>query len=104
MSYCINYKCWTGIRTFKKSKKVESNEGSGPELTLYQSLFEIQISICDRFQMNPFQLDKENAIDIIILINNLTDYNERQHKNEDKTYTKSDGTKVIERPAGDNWF
>ena len=54
--------------------------------------------------MNPFQLDKENAIDIIILINNLTDYNERQNNNEDKTYTKSDGTKVIERPACDNWF
>lgn len=54
--------------------------------------------------MNPFQLDKENAIDIIILINDLTDYNSRQNNNENKTYTKSDGTQVIERPAGDDWF
>ena len=48
--------------------------------------------------------DRENAIDIIILINDLTDYNSRQNNNENKTYTKSDGTQVIERPAGDDWF
>lgn len=65
-------------------------------------LFEMEISICDRFQMNPFQLDKENSIDVIYLINDLTSYNERKEKEEPKY--KSDGTQIIEKQAGDDWF
>lgn len=60
------------------------------------------MSICDRFQMNPFQLDKENAVDVIILINNLTDYNLRKNENNGKF--KPDGTQIIEKQAGDDWF
>ena len=57
------------------------------------------MSICDRFHMNPFQLNKEKAVDVIYLINDLTDYNSTQKEPETKQ-----GKRIIERPAGDDWF
>lgn len=49
--------------------------------------------------MNPFQLNKEKAVDVIYLINDLTDYNETQKEPETKQ-----GKQIIEKPAGDDWF
>lgn len=69
-------------------------------MTLYQSLFSISISICDRFHMNPFKLNKQKAVEVIYLINDITDYNLRQNKEPE---TKQ-GKRIIERPAGDDWF
>ena len=67
-------------------------------------MFEIEISICDRFQMNPFQLNRETAVDIIYLINDLTDYNSRKNNETPNSYTKPDGTIVEVKQAGDDWF
>lgn len=61
----------------------------------------MEISICERFNMNPFQLNKELSYDVMILIKDLLDYQDRQ---EEKESISKDGTQVIYKPAGDNWF
>lgn len=50
--------------------------------------------------MNPFKLNKQKAVEVIYLINDITDYNLRQNKEPE---TKQ-GKRIIERPAGDDWF
>lgn len=54
--------------------------------------------------MNPFQLNRESAVDIIYLINDLTDYNSRKNNETPNSYTKPDGTIVEVKQAGDDWF
>lgn len=69
--------------------------GSEPS-TLYDSLFELQCVICDRFpSLSPIQLRKESFHEVILLVTRLTKHN-KQSKQKDSD--------VIYKPASDNWY
>lgn len=67
---------------------------------IYESLFSLQLDLCERFPaMTPLSLRKEKAREVFLLINRYSTYSQKEQKNID-----SDGTKIIRRPAGDDWF
>lgn len=45
-------------------------------LSLYENLFELQLSICERFHLNPFEIRKVKMHEFILLINRLSRHNE----------------------------
>ena len=53
--------------------------------------------------MTPFQVRRERACEVFLLMRRLADYNERERKEKPPKATKN-GKTVIRRPAGDNWF
>lgn len=60
------------------------------------------MGICTRFQaLTPFQIRRERACEVFLLMRRLSDYTERERK---KNPPAKNGKKVIRRPAGDNWF
>ena len=55
----------------------------------------MELTLCERFpSLNPFQIRKEKACEVFLLLRRLRNNNEKQHKKTNK----------IRRPAGDNWF
>lgn len=66
------------------------------DVTLYQILFDLELSICERFpSLSPFDIRKQSAYEVILLIKRMTDYNLRENKIKKRK---------IRRPAGDDWF
>lgn len=58
----------------------------------------MEISICERFpSMSPFDVRRERAGEVFLLIRRLNNYNGYKDK-------KNDRRNVIRRPASDNWF
>lgn len=73
-------------------------EGDPPPL--YDVLFEITVSLCERFPAyTPTEIRRTSVREIFLMIKRLNNYNEHQKKSKDKN-----GNKKIRRPAGDNWF
>ena len=44
-------------------------------LTLYENLFEIQITLCEKFHLSPFELRRERFKDVLLLIDRLSNHN-----------------------------
>lgn len=65
-------------------------------------MIDMEFSICERFNINPFELNKETSLDVIVLIIDLLDYQER--KENEKQITNEEGKQIIYKKAGDNWF
>lgn len=65
---------------------------------IYEALFDIQISLCERFPtLTPLSLRREKAREVFLLISRLNKHTRKENvKKEDK--------QVIRKPAGDNWF
>lgn len=65
---------------------------------IYELLFDLECSLCERFQaLTPFQIRREKAKEVFLLIKRLNKKNKENFKKKNKK-------KVIRRPAGDNWF
>lgn len=72
-------------------------EDSEP-LSLYQTFFDITVSLCERFHsLDPIRLRFYPACEVIRLMNRTVEYNQRNKKEKKKP-------KRIRKPAGDNWF
>jgi hypothetical protein len=57
----------------------------------------MELSICERFpSLSPFDVRREQAKEVFLLIRRLNDYSDRQ-ANPKKP-------RKIRRPASDNWF
>lgn len=62
--------------------------------------FQLELNLCERFPaLTPFQIRREKAREVFLLIKRINRYNEN---NSERTI-KSKSNK-IRRPAGDNWF
>ena len=65
-------------------------------LTLYQELFEMNLTLCERWPaLTPFTERKMRAHEVMLLVRRL---NTRPAQN------KTAASSVTRRPAGDNWF
>ena len=53
-------------------------------LTLYENLFDIQMTLCEKFHTTPFELRRERFKDVLLLIDRLSNHN----RNEMKKYRK----------------
>nr|DAV84565.1 MAG TPA: hypothetical protein [Caudoviricetes sp.] len=57
------------------------------------------MTLCECFQgLNPITLRTYRSHEVFLLMKRLSKRNRRKNK------IQSTGTKVIRRPAGDNWF
>lgn len=62
----------------------------------------MELSICETFpSLSPFDVRRERAAEIFLLMRRLSKHNEHKAKKERKT---SDGRKIVRRRAGDDWF
>ena len=67
---------------------------------IYEVLFDIQMSLCERFPtLTPFMLRREKAREVFLLISRLNKHSQKENANQ-----TSNDTRVIRKPAGDNWF
>ena len=65
---------------------------------VYELLFEMQMSLCERFPaLTPLALRREKAREVFILVTRYNIYSNKQQKNAGKP-------KIIRRPASDTWF
>ncbi len=53
-------------------------------LTLYENLFEIQLVVCEKFHLSPFDLRREPFKEFLLLVERLSIHN----KNEMRKYRK----------------
>ena len=64
---------------------------------VYDLLFEMEMTLCECFPpMTPLTLRKEKCVEVFTLIVRYSKYARKKKKNN--------GTKIIRRPASDNWF
>ena len=64
----------------------------------------MEISIVERFPaLSPFDVRRERASEIFLLLRRMAKYNENQSKQKKKNGANG-GKKVIRRKAGDDWF
>lgn len=76
--------------------------GSDNTATLYQILFDMQVSISDRFtSLNPISLREKRLKEVCLLVYRLNDYNQRHEKTPSGVGAKKG---KIRKPAGDDWF
>ena len=68
-------------------------------------MFELQVSICDRFpSLSPFKLRKTTFHELCVFIRRMNGHNKRENKREMKK-KNSNGKTVIRRPAtDDSWY
>ena len=58
----------------------------------------MELNICEKFpSLSPFDVRREKATEIFLLMRRLNNYNSYQKKD-------TQNKKVIRRPAGDDWF
>ena len=70
-------------------------------MTLYETFFEMEINLSDRFTaLTPIKIRQTKASEIFLLIRRMSIYNEKKQDNTDPVT----GAKKIYRPAGDKWF
>ena len=61
----------------------------------------MEVNLSERFAgMTPFNIRREKAREVFLLIRRMAVYNEKKQKNTDPIT----GARVIRRPAGDTWF
>lgn len=67
---------------------------------------EMQLNLCNFFPgLTPFEIRKQAAYEIFLLIRRLNRYSERKGSNQTKvTKTGSGKDEVIRIPASDNWY
>lgn len=71
------------------------------EGTIYEILFELTVSLCERFPAyTPTGIRKTPAKEVFLMIRRLNGYLAKQEKKSKKK--KKDN--LVRRPAGDNWF
>lgn len=74
-------------------------EGSEP-LPLFDMLFEITMSLCDRFPAyTPTAIRSTQAHEIFLLISRMN-----KHTRKEKATHTQNNSNEIRVPAGDNWF
>jgi len=84
----------------RQRKKLDAVE---EPLPLYDTLFELTVSLCDRFPAyTPTSIRETRAREVFLMVNRLNKSNKNNKTgNAIKPGSK---TKGIRRPAGDNWF
>ena len=71
------------------------------EGTIYEILFELTVSLCERFPAyTPTGIRKTPAKEVFLMIRRLNGYLAKKEKEKSKKEKK--GT-MVRRPAGDNW-
>ena len=79
-------------------------EGRREKLTLYQSFFEIEMTLSERFQgLTPFGIRREKAGEVFKLIRRLGESIQRD-KEINGEIVEYHGRKVLKRKASDAWF
>ena len=59
----------------------------------------MEVTMCEKFPgLTPISLRKEKAREVFIMIARFNKYAKKKKKQE------KGGTKIIRRPASDNWF
>lgn len=72
-----------------------------PPPSLYAVLFDITVSLCERFPAyTPTAIRRLPVREVFLLVKRLNEHGARQAK---KTQNTKKG-RVIRRPAGDDWF
>ena len=67
-------------------------------MSLYETFFEMEVDLVECFPgMTIFQIRRERAAEVFLLIRRLSNQAEKKKKKKNKK-------NVIRRPAGDNWF
>lgn len=62
------------------------NKGNYDDVSLYEILFDLQISICETFpSLSPFDIRKQRFSTVMLLVRRL---NNRSNKRESKTHIK----------------
>lgn len=76
----------------------------GEKLSLYQTFFELQLTLCERFPaLTPFEIRKQRAYEVFLLVRRLnTQPKKEQPKNATPGTTVKNGE--IRRPASDDWY
>lgn len=64
-------------------------------LTLYQTLFDLELTLCERFNINPFELRREPLHEVCIFLESVNDHVARNGKK---------GRNATRVQAGDNDF
>lgn len=65
--------------------------------TLYESLFDVQVVLCERFRgLSPFEIRRERAGEVFNLLVRLKRHNEMKNQKSESN--------VIRKKAGDDWF
>ena len=69
---------------------------------MYEILFDLTASICDRFPgLSPFDIRREKVSEVFLLVKRLNAAEERKQRKEKASKTKQGLARV---PASDNWF
>lgn len=71
-------------------------------LTLYENLFEIQIVICERFHMSPFDLRRERFKDFILLVERLSNHNLIEKRNYRKVKMPDGSYQYVKKVYADD--
>lgn len=76
-------------------------EGGGKQTaSLYEILFSLQVQICERFNISPFQVRRERFSEFCLLVARLKNYSQKAEK-APKTITKKDGKEKKYLPVMD---
>lgn len=66
-------------------------------LTLYQTLFDLELTLCERLNMSPFDIRRESLYEVCTFLERLNDHSRRKPRN-------AKGEPTVRRHAGNNWF
>lgn len=66
-------------------------------------LFDLDLTLCGRFNLSPFQIRRETAWEVFRLLERLQNAKRTDEKKNGKVVTRG-GRKVLLKPAGDDWF
>lgn len=68
-----------------------------------ETYFKILESLSERYNISPFEVDKQMYYEVIFLYDNIIGYMKREGKLTDGEYTDNNGN--IHRPAAnDDWY
>lgn len=83
-------------------KKRESGRRS--PLTIYETFFEIEMTLCERFPaLTPFSIRRIQAREIFTFMERFGRYIERDRE-ENGQIVNINGRQVLKRKASDDWF
>lgn len=72
-------------------------------LTLYENLFEIQLVICERFHLSPFDLRRETFREFLLLVERVSNHNKIEMRNYRKVRQPDGSYQYIKKVyANDN--
>ena len=67
---------------------------------MYEDFFDITVGLCNRFSaLDPIKVRRYPAHEVFLMWKRVIDYDER-HKDK----KGNNGSGVVRKPAGDDWF